>query len=229
MFHQLETNMSQVETIAAFETLDVAQDVSLAPRIALVAATVGAGLSAGLFYAYQVSVIRALAEVDDVTYVTSFRAINDKIQNPWFFATFLGTPPLIVAALVLNRRSVEAVRALIGAGLVLNLALFGITVFGNVPLNDDLAGYEVITPETATIARSDFEEPWNRLHLVRTLAAVGSFVALTVATILDPATRQRPRSANGHPVRRAMAGDADDSAARRRRRWAGGRPSGNVD
>jgi uncharacterized membrane protein len=178
--------MSNVETITTFDSLTDAVNVSRAPRIALVAATVGAGLSAGLFYAYQVSVIRALAEVDDVTYLKTFQAINDKIQNPWFFASFLGTPPLIVAALALNRRSDRAVRALIGAGLVLNIALIAITAAGNIPLNDDLAGYDVITPETAAIARADFEERWNRLNLARTLAAVGSFVALTVATIAKP-------------------------------------------
>jgi uncharacterized membrane protein len=174
--------MSQLETVATFEALDSAREASLAPRVALAAATVGAGLSAGLFYAYQVSVTRALAEVDDVTYVTTFQAINDKIQNPWFFASFVGTPPLIVTALALNRRSAKPVGALIGAGLVLNLALVAITAFGSVPLNDDLAGHKVVTAETAAAARSDFEKPWNRLNVARTLAVVGSFVALTAAT-----------------------------------------------
>jgi uncharacterized membrane protein len=177
---------SKVETIAGVDNLADASNVSFAPRIALAAATVGAGLSAGLFYDYEVSVTRALAEVDQVTYVKTFQAINDEIQNPWFFASFLGTAPLNVAALVLNRRSAKPVRALIGAGLVLNVALVAITAFGNVPLNDDLARLDTITPEAAASARSDFEKPWNRLNLVRTLAAVGSFVALTAATLVKP-------------------------------------------
>ena len=174
--------MTTIETIARSDTLAGARSALFSPRIALATATVSAGLSAGLFYAYQVSVTRAMTEVDDVTYVMSFQAINDKIQNPWFFATFLGTPPLIVTAWALNRRAAGPVRALIGTGLILNVALVAITAFGNVPLNDDLAGHDVITPETAALARSDFEDRWTRLHLVRTLAAVGSFVALTVAT-----------------------------------------------
>jgi uncharacterized membrane protein len=184
--------MTHLETVAPLDRPAVGTKMPLALRLALVAATVGAGLSAGLFYAYQVSVIRGLAAVDDVTYVRTFQAINDKIENPWFFASFVGTPPLIAGALVLNRRSAGAVKALIAVGLVLNLTLFGITIFGNVPLNDDLARYDTVDAETAAVARSDFEDRWNRLHLVRTLAAVGSFVALTGATSLGPAARRRP-------------------------------------
>lgn len=193
--------MSNLETGIAHPDRTFASDRVLAPRIALAAATVGAGLGAGLFYTYQISVIRALADVDDVTYVKTFQAINDTIQNPWFFAMFMGTPLATAAALVLNRRSGGAVRALIAAGLVLNIAVVGITVFGNVPLNDDLAKQTVVTPETAALARFDFEERWNRLHLGRTLAAVGSFVALTVAATRQPAVRRRSGLPTGRSIR----------------------------
>jgi uncharacterized membrane protein len=184
--YALETDVSRLETISTVDRIADATNQPVAPRLALAAAAVAAGLSAGVFYDYQVSVTRALAAVDDVTYVRTFQAINDKIENPWFFVTFLGTPPLIVAALLLNRSSAKPIRTLIGAGLVLNLALIAITAFGNIPLNDDLARQENVTPETAAVARSDFEQPWNRLNLARTLAAVGSVGALTVATIVRP-------------------------------------------
>ena len=184
--YALETDVSRLETISTVDRIAGATNQPVAPRLALAAAAVAAGLSAGVFYDYQVSVTRALAAVDDVTYVRTFQAINDKIENPWFFLTFLGTPPLIVAALLLNRRSARSVRNLIGAGLVLNLTLIAITAFGNIPLNDDLAKQEIINPETAAVARSDYEQPWNRFNLARTLAAVGSVGALTVATIVRP-------------------------------------------
>ena len=184
--NQLEADVTNLETIAGVDGPADARSAPVAPRVALAAAAVAAGLSAGVFYDYQVSVTRALAAVDDVTYVRTVQAINDKIENPWFFLTFLGTPPLIVAALLLNRRSARSVRNLIGAGLVLNLTLIAITAFGNIPLNDDLAKQEVVNPETAAVARSDYEQPWNRLNLARTLAAVGSVGALTVATIVRP-------------------------------------------
>ena len=69
---------------------------------ALVAATVATGLSAGVFYTFQVSITRALAAVDDTQYVAVFQSINRTIVNPWFVSVFLGAPTLAAAALVTN-------------------------------------------------------------------------------------------------------------------------------
>ncbi|MGH2535408.1 MAG: DUF1772 domain-containing protein [Thermomicrobiales bacterium] len=178
--------MSRVEMIAPVDRVAGTNDRSLASSIALAAATVGAGLFAGLFYTFQVGLIPGLAEVDDVAYVTTFQAINDRIvENPWFQIVFSGTPLLIAGALVLNRRAARPVAPLIAAGLALNVVVIAITAFGNIPLNDDLAGYTNVTAETARTARADFEDRWNRLHLARTLVSVAGFVSLTVASILS--------------------------------------------
>ena len=59
----------------------------------------------------------------------------------------------------------------------------GVTLAGNVPLNQKLAETSVATAspaETAT-ARMDFEGPWKALHLVRTGAALGSLVLVSLA------------------------------------------------
>jgi len=58
-----------------------------------------------------------------------------------------------------------------------------VTLAGNVPLNQKLAEASVATAspaETAT-ARTDFEGPWKALHLVRTGAALGSLVLVSLA------------------------------------------------
>lgn len=144
------------------------------------------GLSAGFFFTYEASVTLALAEVDDVTYVKSFQAINDTISNPYFAIVFFGSIPAIGAALAVHWRSGRhLVRGLTAAALVLYLAAIAITGTGNVPLNEDLAAVEEITAATAAAARSAFEEDWNRLNLARTLAVVGSFAALAVAATVD--------------------------------------------
>ena len=79
------------------------------PRIALVIATIGAGLAAGFFFAYEASVTLGLAEVDDVTYVETFQAINETVRNFWFAAVFFGTIPATAVALALNWHSGTAV------------------------------------------------------------------------------------------------------------------------
>ncbi len=162
-------------------------------RVVLVVATILTGLSAGFFFTYEASVTLGLAEVDDVTYVTTFQAINETIGNAWFGIVFFGAIPAIALALAANWRTPVAVRAAIGAGLVLYLICLAVTAAGNVPLNDELALFTEITPESAARARAAFEDGWNRLNLVRTLAVIGAFASLVVATALAP----RSRTASG--------------------------------
>jgi uncharacterized membrane protein len=97
---------------------------------------------------------------------------------------FAGTAPLIAASLALNRRAAKPVAALIAAGLAFQVASIAITVFGNIPLNDELARLGTVTGEAASTARADFEGPWNRLHLARTLLSVASFVSLGIASVV---------------------------------------------
>ena len=154
---------------------------SLAADGTLVGATVGAGLLAGLFWSYQISVIRALADVGDDAYVSVFRAINRRIQNAWFLSIFLGTGPLILAAWALNRRRVPPVPALIVSSLVLNGVVVGVTMAGNVPLNRALELRGAAPTSEKGNVRTRFEAPWNRLNLLRTVAAAGSFGVLALA------------------------------------------------
>ena len=150
-------------------------------RTSLAAATIGGGLLAGLCYAFQVSVVRGLAEVDDTAYVSTFRSINRRILNPWFIAVFFGTTPLIAAAWLRQRLAASPASRLIGAGLALNAATLAVTMAGNVPLNEALARVDSTDPGDLAAARLRFEGPWNRLHALRTVFAVGSFIALVGA------------------------------------------------
>jgi len=150
----------------------------------LAAATIATGLGAGVYYTYQISVTRALAEVDDDAYVAAFQSINRTIVNPWFVSVFLGAPVLAGVALALHWGADRPLVAAIAAGLVLQVASVAITVAGNIPLNEALDREGVVTGAAATAARTAFEASWNRLHLARTVAAVGSFVAFGVASVL---------------------------------------------
>src|SRR4051812_41285218 len=52
------------------------------------AATLTTGLMAGLFYAFDVSVMPGLSRTDDRTFVTAMRSINEAIENPLFAVTY---------------------------------------------------------------------------------------------------------------------------------------------
>ncbi|MFD2472313.1 anthrone oxygenase family protein [Amycolatopsis silviterrae] len=146
-----------------------------AAKAVLVAAVVAAGLIAGLFYAYAVSVMPGLAHADDHTFVTAMREINVAILNGWFLLSFLGAPLLAVVLCFISRAR-EGLPWLI-AGAVLLVAMLVITGAVNVPMNDALAA------QGADLAalRARFEQPWVLWNTVRTVASVAGFGCLVGA------------------------------------------------
>ena len=165
--------------------------------LALLAATVLAGLSAGFFFTYEASVTLGLADVSDVTYVETFQAINETIRNPAFGIVFFGSIPAIAVAIITNWKSASpATRALLAAALPLYLIGLIITGTGNVPLNNELADVEITSSAVATAARANFENQWNKLNLLRSLAVGASFVVLATASVLVP-RRRKPNDAVG--------------------------------
>jgi uncharacterized membrane protein len=141
------------------------------------------GLLAGLFYAFVCAVMPALADSSDRTFVETMQQINKVIENPVFFASFLGAPVLAVWALVIERRAGSAdVVGWLVAGLALYAVCFLVTSAFNIPLNNDLEH---------TGIRDDYEKPWVAWNIVRTVATTASFACLTWALVLHG--RQRAR------------------------------------
>ena len=58
------------------------------------------------------------------------------------------------------------------------IGVFGITAFGNVPLNDTLDKFDILHAGKEAMAemRRNFEDPWVKLHTIRTIAAVLAFI-----------------------------------------------------
>jgi uncharacterized membrane protein len=144
-------------------------------RIAvLVAATITAGLMAGLFYAFSITVMPALRRSSAGIFVEVMQSINRVILNGWFFLCFMGTLVLTALAAVLYAISgPSAVLVPVIIALVLYAAQLIITFSLNVPLNNALD--RATEPEPARLA---FEETWVRWNHVRTLVCTGSFGSL---------------------------------------------------
>ena len=136
---------------------------------ALVAATITMGLSAGLYFAFAVSVMPGLGRAGDRTFVDTMQQINIAIQNGWFFLVFGGTLVLTGVAAALHLGA-EVRRALpwIAAALILYVIVLVITMGFNVPLNDrlDAAGDPARIADPAAV-REKFETMWVRLNLAR--------------------------------------------------------------
>ena len=112
----------------------------LSTVILIITATATA-LIAGLFYAWSCSVVPGLARLNDAEYLASFQAMNRAILNPVFFASFMGTLVLLPLCTYLHYTP-GSVRfmLLLAASILYAVGVFGVTMAGNVPLNDMLDG-----------------------------------------------------------------------------------------
>ncbi len=141
--------------------------------ITLVAAA-GCGLLAGVFFAFSVSVMRALARLPAGQGIVVMQTINVVILNPVFLGTFLGTAAACALAMVLATITGHAGVLWIDAGGALYLiGAFAVTMRVNVPKNQALADLAPDDPASAlTWSRYLVEwTAWNHLRGVASLAA----------------------------------------------------------
>lgn len=159
-------------------------------QIIQILVTLLTGLAAGLFYAYQCSVIGGLGQLGDKTYLMAFQSINRVILNPWFFASFMGCLLVLPLATWLSHSSgtQSSFYFLLAATLVYFVGVFGVTIFCNVPLNNAVENFNIGTASAGEMLelRKLFEMPWNRYNLIRTLAAVLSFLLCTLSILKKP-------------------------------------------
>jgi len=144
------------------------------------------GLSAGLFYAWSVSVIPGTKKVPDLTYLETMQSINRAILNPAFFLVFFGSMVLLSISTMYEYHGHRWSFDLILIATILYLCgTIGVTGFGNVPLNNQLEALKIgeMSPEKMKGFRAFYEAKWNRLHQIRTVFAVLSFTLTLIALL----------------------------------------------
>jgi len=138
------------------------------------------GISAGLFYSYSCSVNPGLGKLGDAEYLRAMQEINKAILNPAFFTSFMGSVVMLVLANWLSYSGQHAfqLKMLLTATVIYLVGVFGLTVTGNVPLNEALAGFDIGGASATEIAqqRKLFEQPWNKFHAIRTFCSLAAFV-----------------------------------------------------
>ncbi len=145
------------------------------------------GLLAGLFYGYDCSVIKGLGNLSDNEYLNAFQSINKAILNPYFFISFMGCLLVLPIATWLSYKGESLIQFyfLLAATITYCTGVFGITAFGNVPLNNLLEQFDLSSASAEQISamRQKFENSWNALHHIRTYAAILSFL-LTIISLI---------------------------------------------
>jgi uncharacterized membrane protein len=142
-------------------------------RAIALGAALGSGLMAGLFFAFSVSVMRALASRPAAEGIAAMQAINRAILNPVFLVVFIGTALASVATLFSGN-------AWLLAGGVLYLAgAFGVTALFNVPRNNALARASAGDPASARLW-ADYLATWTAWNHVRTAASLAALALLII-------------------------------------------------
>jgi uncharacterized membrane protein len=143
-------------------------------------------LIAGLFFAWEVSVIVGLKKISNRSFVETMWNINRRIQNPVFLTVFIGCA-LLFPLCTYWHFDLEHTSSywFLAATLLYLLGVMAVTIFGNVPLNDQLDRIELDKAGDAALstARQTYERPWNRFNRIRTVFAILSLVSLLVAIL----------------------------------------------
>ncbi len=139
-------------------------------------------LMAGLFYAWSCSVMLGFARLNDREFVSVMQKANRAIQNPVFFAAFFGAPLFLIISSVYFYGQTPRFALLLAAAVIYLIGNFGVTVFGNVPLNNALDRFDLETANDEEIGRQriNFESRWTILNHIR---AVSSTIALILVVI----------------------------------------------
>ncbi len=150
--------------------------------VATLAAALGAGLIAGVFFAFSNFVMGALRKLPAAHGIAAMQSINVVVLNPVFLGVFMGTAILSLVLLVAAFFGWPSPRAIcLAAGAVLYvIGCFGVTLLFNVPLNNALAA---ATPESAEGAKlwRGYLSRWTMWNTVRTLASLAATACFIVA------------------------------------------------
>lgn len=150
--------------------------------ILIIAAGLGAGVNAGLFFVFSNTVMAALGRIPPPAGIAAMQQINIAIQNTGFFVAFFGTALLSVALLantLFGWLPGGGAWTVVGALLYL-VGIIAVTIIFNVPMNDVLAAVDPASSEAATLWR-DYLSRWTLWNHVRTGAGLLSLLAFMLA------------------------------------------------
>ena len=145
-------------------------------------AALGAGLMAGVFFAFSAFIMRALAKLPVGHGIAAMQSINLVVINPLFLGVFMGTAALCTLLVVVGsaRWDERGSIWLIAGGLSYLIGTFLVTMLCNVPLNNALARVDADDPRASTLW-SGYVRRWSGWNHLRTVAALAALAAFSLA------------------------------------------------
>jgi uncharacterized membrane protein len=155
------------------------------PRLFTIVAAVGAGLAAGVFFAFSTFVMTALGRLSDREGMSAMQAINKAAPSPSFMTALFGTAVVCVVLGIsaLTRLDEPSGRyQLIGSAAYLTGIV--VTIAYHVPHNDALARVDPASIG-APHAWRGYLTQWTAWNHVRTLTCLAAAVLFSLALRVD--------------------------------------------
>jgi uncharacterized membrane protein len=145
-------------------------------------ATLGAGLIAGVFFAFSSFVMPALAKLPAEQGLAAMQSINVAVLNRSFLGVFVGTAVFcsLAAVLSLSTWSLAGSQLRVVGSISYIVGTFLVTMSCNVPLNDGLANV-CTDPLQAVQKWSSYVSTWTAYNTMRALAALAAAALLTLS------------------------------------------------
>ncbi|MBX5184741.1 DUF1772 domain-containing protein [Rhizobium sp. NZLR3b] len=153
--------------------------------LSLVAAAIGSGLVAGIFFAFSTFIMTAFSRIPAEQGIAAMNSINVTIVRSPFMGLFVPTAILCIVITVLaliDWRGGASTLMLAGAALYL-LASFLSTIIFNVPMNDALEKVSGSGPQAVELWAAYLRD-WTWWNHVRTVASLLASVAFIRALII---------------------------------------------
>jgi uncharacterized membrane protein len=146
------------------------------------AAALGAGLVAGIFFAFSAFIMAALGRLRPEDGISAMQSINVVVLNPVFFFVFFGTAlaALILAIAALAGSSPSRSLYPLASALLYLAGTIFVTMAFNVPLNNRLASASANSAEGASVWNT-YLSAWTAWNHVRTVAALAACASLIMA------------------------------------------------
>ena len=126
-----------------------------------------------------------IGKLGDIEYLRALQSMNRVILNNAFRIIFLGA--IIAVALVpvfyFNLYPKNIFWLFVFTLVIYWIGVFGVTVSGNIPLNEilDKTNLESITLEEIKTLRESIELKWNNYNLIRCISSGITFILLIVS------------------------------------------------
>ena len=150
----------------------------------IILAIISTGIMSGIFFTWTNAVKPGIGALNNISYLTAFKAMNKAILNPMFYITFILPVLTIPISACMNYSSPNfyVFKLLLACTLIYLFGVFMVTINGNIPINELLENTDLqkITETELSSLRDNIENKWNNLNLIRTISSFISFLLLII-------------------------------------------------